>query len=85
MSVLSPIVFSRTDKFQTIGCFHTLEFFLLMESMSLATNHFERITLYDLTQMMNTFDPVTIDIDILKIDNGYSLEKEFTELIRMNL
>ena len=35
--------------------------------------------------MMNMADLVAIDVETLKIDSGYSLEKEFTELICMYL
>ena len=48
------------------------------------SNHPERITLYDLNQMMNMADPVAIGVETIGIDNGCSFEKEFTELIRMN-
>ena len=33
---------------------------------------------------MNMADPMAIIMDIPKIDSGYSLEKEFAELIRTN-
>ena len=48
------------------------------------SNYPKRITLSDLTHMMSMADPVAIGVETPMIDNGYSLEKEFTELIRMN-
>ena len=48
------------------------------------SNYLERITLSDLTHIMSMVDPVAIGVETLRIDSGCSLEKEFTELIRMN-
>ena len=48
------------------------------------SNYPERITLFDLTNMMSTPDRVAIGVETPRIDSGCSLEKEFTELIRMN-
>ena len=48
------------------------------------SNYPERISLSYLTHMMSMADPIAIGVETLKIDNGCSLEKEFTELIRMN-
>ena len=48
------------------------------------SNYPERIILSNLTHMMSMADPVAIGVETLMIDSGYSLEKEFTELIRMN-
>ena len=48
------------------------------------SNFLERIALSNLTHMMSMADPVAIGVETPRIDNGYSLEKEFTELIRMN-
>ena len=48
------------------------------------SNYPERISLSDLTHIMSMTDPVAIDVEISKIDNECSLDKEFTELIRMN-
>ena len=48
------------------------------------SNYPEIISLSDLTHMMSTADPVAISVETPKIDTGCSLEKEFTELIRMN-
>ena len=47
-------------------------------------NYPERITLSNLTHMMSMADPIAISAETLRIDSGCSLEKEFTELIRMN-
>ena len=48
------------------------------------SNYSERITLSNLTHMMSMVDPIAIGLETLRIDSGCSLEKEFTELIRMN-
>ena len=48
------------------------------------SNYPERIVLYDLTHMMSMVDPIAISVETLRIDSGCSLEKEFTEFIRMN-
>ena len=34
--------------------------------------------------MMSMTDPIVIGVETLRIDSGSSLEKEFTELIRLN-
>ena len=47
-------------------------------------NYPERITLSNPTHMTSMADPIAIGVETLRIDSGYSLEKEFTELIRMN-
>ena len=47
-------------------------------------NYLERIALSDLSHMMSMADPIAISVETLRIDSGCSLEKEFTELIRMN-
>ena len=47
-------------------------------------NYLERIALSNPSHMMSMADPITICVEILRIDSGCSLEKEFTELIRMN-
>ena len=44
----------------------------------------KRIVLSDPSHMMSMVDPIAIGVDTLRIDSGCSLEKEFTELIRMN-
>ena len=48
------------------------------------SNYLERITLSNLTHMMSIVDPIAIDVETLRINSGCYLEKEFTELIRMN-
>ena len=48
------------------------------------SNYPERITLYNLTHMMSMIDPIAMGVETLRIDSECSLEKEFTELIRMN-
>ena len=47
-------------------------------------NYLERIVLFDPTHMMSLADLVAISVETLRIDSGCPLEKEFTELIRMN-
>ena len=47
-------------------------------------NYLKRIVLSNPTYMMSMADPITIGVETLRIDSGCSLEKEFTELIRMN-
>ena len=47
-------------------------------------NYPKRIALSNLTHMMSMVDPVAIGVETPRIDNGCSLEKEFTELIHMN-
>ena len=49
------------------------------------SNSLERITLSDQTHMTSMTDLVDIDVETLKIDSECSLEKEFAELIRMNI
>ena len=44
----------------------------------------ERIALSDPTHMMSMTNLVSISLETLRIDSGCSLEKEFTELIRVN-
>ena len=48
------------------------------------SNYPERISLSNPTHMMSMTDPIAIGVETLRIDIGCSLEKEFTELIRMN-
>ena len=48
------------------------------------SNYPERIALSNLSHMMSMVDPIAINVETLRIDSGCSLEKEFTELIRMN-
>ena len=47
------------------------------------SNYPKRIALSNPTHMMSMADLVTIGVEILKIDSGCFLVKEFTELIRM--
>ena len=49
-----------------------------------ASNYPERIELSNLSCMMSMADPIAIGVETLMIDSGCYLEKEFTELIRMN-
>ena len=48
------------------------------------SNYPERIALSNSTHMMSMTHPIAIGVETLMIDSGCSLEKEFTELIRMN-
>ena len=48
------------------------------------SNYPEKITLSNPSHMMSMTDPIAIGVETLMIDSGCSLEKEFTELIRMN-
>ena len=48
------------------------------------SNYPERIALSNPTRMMSMVDPITIGVETLMINSGCSLEKEFTELIRIN-
>ena len=48
------------------------------------SNYPERIALSNPSHMMSMADPIAISVEIVRIDSGNSLEKEFTELIRMN-
>ena len=47
-------------------------------------NFSKRKALFDPTHMMSMVDLVTVGVETLRIDNGCSLEKDFTELIHMN-
>ena len=49
------------------------------------TNYPTRITLSNPNHMMSMVDLVAISVEIPRIDSGCSLEKDFIELIRMNL
>ena len=51
---------------------------------SRTSNYLERIALSDPSHMTSMADPIAIGVETLRIDSGCSLEKEFTELIRMN-
>ena len=48
------------------------------------SNYLERIALSNPSHMMSMANPISIGMETLRIDSGCSLEKEFTELIRMN-
>ena len=49
------------------------------------TSHYlERITLFYPTHMMSIVDLVAICVETRRIDNGCSLDKEFTQLININ-
>ena len=48
------------------------------------SNYPERVVLSNLNHMMSMSDPIAIGVETPRIDSGYSFEKEFTELIRMN-
>ena len=48
------------------------------------SNYPERIARSNSSLMMSMADPIAIGVETLRIDSGCSLEKEFTELIRMN-
>ena len=58
--------------------------FLFVRYSKRASNYPEKIILSNPTHMMSMADPVVIDVEPLKINSGHSLEKEFTELIRLN-
>ena len=45
----------------------------------------ERIALSNPSHMMSMVDPIAIGVETLRTDSGCFLEKEFIELIRMNL
>ena len=47
-------------------------------------NYPERISLSNLTHMMSMDDPIALGVETLRIDSGYSFEKEFTKLVHMN-
>ena len=55
-----------------------------MRYLRRTSNYLERITISNLTHMMSIADPIAIGVETLRIDSGGYLEKEFTELIRMN-
>ena len=47
-------------------------------------NYTKIIALSNPTHMMSMADSIAIGVETLRIDSGCSLEKGFTELIRMN-
>ena len=58
--------------------------FLFVGYSRRTSNYPERIILSNPSHMMSITDPIAIGVETLRIDSGCSLEKEFTELIRMN-
>ena len=42
------------------------------------SNYSERIKISNMTHMMSMADHVAISVETLRIDSGYSLEKEFS-------
>ena len=48
------------------------------------SNYLERIALSNPTHMISMVNLIAISVETLRIDIGCSLEKEFTESIRMN-
>ena len=55
-----------------------------MEYLRRTSSYLERIMLFYLTHIMNMADLVAISVETPRIDNGCSLEIEFTELIHTN-
>ena len=49
------------------------------------SNYLEGITLFDPTYKMSVTNHVAVGVNTLRIYTGCSLEKEFIELIRINL
>ena len=45
----------------------------------------QRIVLFNLTHMTSIIDPMAISVEILRMDSGCSLKKEFTTLIILYL
>ena len=58
--------------------------FIFVRYSRRTSNYPERITLSNPTHMMSMTNPIAIGVETLTIDSGCSLEKEFTESIRMN-
>ena len=48
------------------------------------SNYLEIIGLSNPTHIMSMVDLIAIGVETIRIDSGFSLKKEFTELIRMN-
>ena len=48
------------------------------------SNYPKRVALSDLTHIISMANPVAISVETPRIDKGFSVEKEFTELMRMN-
>ena len=55
-----------------------------MRYLTKTLNYLERITISNLTHMMSMVDLMVIGVETLRINNGCSLQKEFTELTHMN-
>ena len=55
-----------------------------MEYLRRTSNYPQRIALSNPNHMMSMVDLVAIGVEILRIDSGFSLEKEFTKFIRLN-
>ena len=50
------------------------------------SSHYSKIiTLSNTIHMMSMVDPITIDVETLRIDSGCSLEKDFIELVCINI
>ena len=47
-------------------------------------NYKERVSLFNLTHMMSMANHVAIGEEIPRVDSGYSLNKDFIELIHIN-
>ena len=58
--------------------------FLFVGYSRRTSNYPEIIALSNPSHMMSMADPIAIGVETLRIDSGWSLEKEFTKLIRMN-
>ena len=59
--------------------------FLFVGYSRRVSNYQEIITLSDPTHTMNMIGPISINVEILRIDSGCSLEKEFTKWIHINI
>ena len=57
---------------------------MFMGNSRAISNYLERILVSDQTHMMSMTYLVAIDVETLRMDNECCLEKEFTELIRIN-
>ena len=64
---------------------HVFEIFLFMRYSRRTFNYPKRIALSDPTHLISMADHVAIGVKTLRIDSRCSLEKQFTELINMNL
>ena len=52
--------------------------FIFVRYSRRTSNYLERVILSDPTHVMSMVDPITICVDILKINSGVFLEKELT-------